>query len=109
MSEDFVPETLAAADSINAWLADQDDLPGGTHSQRGVGMATFELRGKTISAIAQPFRFYLLQRVQAAYEELDQRVRDDVDAMLTDCNMTPLLDARLNRPAGFQGNMEVWL
>jgi len=109
MSEDFVPETLAAADSINAWLAEQDELPSGTPSSRSVGMANFELRGKAISAIAQPFRFYLLQRVQDAYHQLDQNDREHVDALLAQCNMTPLLAAKLDRPAGFQENTEVWL
>ena len=53
MAEDFVPETLAAAEAINAWLAQQGDVSGET-IERGVGFGDFKLRGKPISALAQP-------------------------------------------------------
>ncbi|MEL6487802.1 MAG: glutathione S-transferase N-terminal domain-containing protein, partial [Pseudomonadota bacterium] len=58
---DFVPETLAAADTINAWIADQDNLAPLTPSKRAVGTATFDVRGTTVRAIAQPYRFTLLK------------------------------------------------
>ncbi|MEO1027796.1 MAG: glutathione S-transferase family protein [Pseudomonadota bacterium] len=108
MAEDFVPETLAAADCINAWLADQSEITG-TECARGVGFASFEVRGTQVSALAQPYRFYLLKRAQDEYAAMDETNRAEVDALLQSCGMTPLLEAKLNRDIGRDNNLEVWL
>lgn len=108
MAEDFVPETMAAAECINQWLEQQAELPAGTHCERAVGLCNFELRGASISPAAQPYRFYLLKRVQDAYAELQDDVRTDVDTLLARCRMTPILGATINRGVDMQGNMEVW-
>ncbi len=109
LAVDFVPETVAAADFINTWLAEQGDLPAGTEVPRGVGLATFEVRGTQINALAQPYRFYLLKRVQDEYTALVSAERSDVDRMLNACDMAPVLDARLNRSIGRENNLEIWL
>lgn len=108
MAEDFVPETLAAADCINGWLSEQSELAG-TECARGVGFASFEVRGTSISALAQPYRFYLLKRAQDAYDNMDADTRRDIDTLLAACNMTPVLQARLSRNIGRDNNLEVWL
>ena len=109
VAEDFVPETLAAADTINAWIAQQNALEPGTHCKRSVGTAQFELRGQTVSAIAQPYRFFLLKRAQDEYAAMGDADREAMDTILEASNMKPVLDARLSREVGMQGNMEVWL
>lgn len=109
MSQDFVPETLAAAEVINAWLDEQDELPPGTQCQRGVGIAEFDVSGTTISALAQPYRFYLLKRLQDEYAALDSDDKAAVDAMLDACSLAPVLKATLTRDVGLQNNLEVWL
>lgn len=108
LAEDFVPETLAAAACINGWLAEQTDLEPGSQVARSAGTCSFEVRGTHVSAIAQPYRFYLLKRVQEAYEALSDADRADVDAMLEVSGMAPILDARLNRDIGRKNNLEVW-
>lgn len=108
-AEDFVPETLAATDTINAWIAQQNSLEPGTHCKRSVGTAQFELRGQTVSANAQPYRFFLLKRAQDEYAAMGDADREAMDAILEASNMKPVLDARLTREVGMQGNMEVWL
>lgn len=105
---DFVPETLAAAETINAWLAGQDSLEAGTEVLRGVGQCSFQVRGVTISALAQPYRFYLLKRVQDEYAGLSDADRVGVDELLAACDMTPLLGAMLGRNIRRQRNLEVW-
>ncbi len=105
---DFVPETVAAADTINGWLDDQSDLEAGTPCERGVGMATFEVEGQAITAMAQPYRFYLLSRAQAAYDGLGPDDRKSVEQMLDACHLLPTLDARLSRAIGRENNLEVW-
>lgn len=109
MAEDFVPETLAAAECINAWLETQPELAPGTECARGVGMGSFELRGVEIQALAQPYRFYLLERFQSAYANLSKADALEMDDILARAGMTDLLGVRLSRPIGRQDNLEVWL
>ncbi len=131
LAVDFVPETKAAADHINAWIDAQDELPPGTVAStggsaaaglsadrverlralraRGVGQATFDIRGVTISAMAQPYRFYLLKRVQDEHASLDEAAKADVEAMLAACDMSDVLGIRLSRDIGREDNMEIWL
>lgn len=104
---DFVPETAAAATCINSWL-EKEKPKAGTHVVRAVGLGTFELRGATVNAMAQPYRFFLLKRVQDEYALLDQAGKIDVDAMLEKCGMSSLLEIKLNREIGWENNLEVW-
>lgn len=108
LAEDFVPETLAAAKCINEWLASQDELEAGSEVQRGVGFGEFEVRGVAVKALAQPYRFYLLGRVQRAYADLVGEDRNAMDALLASAGMTPLLGATLTRAIGRERNLEVW-
>ena len=105
---DFVPETLAAAATINASL-DTEPPNAGDECERGYGNAEFDIPGARISALAQPFRFYLLKRVQNAVAELKGDERQSVLDMLDAANMTPILTATLTRDIGRAGNLEVWL
>lgn len=109
LAEDFVSETKAAADCINAWIDAQEGLQPGTLVERGVGLGTFDVRGVTVNALAQPFRFYLLKRVQDAYASLDDAGKADVDTMLTACDMRDVLDMKLSREIGTKNNREIWL
>ena len=66
LTNDEVPETLAAADFIDRWLAERQPDPGVVASGRlaeALGRADFIVRGETITALAKPHRFYLLQPV----------------------------------------------
>jgi glutathione S-transferase len=107
LSEDFVPETRAAADFINQWLADKQPEPGAA-AERMLGMGEFSVRGQSMSAIAQPYRFYLLQRVQDLYAALDADDQAAVDTMLAGCGMSEILAITLDRRVGRSDNLEVW-
>ena len=111
LAEDFVPETLAAADAINGWLAENKPEAGAPAVGRlaqAPGTATFELRGKTIEALAQPHRFYLLQRVQDDYASLSEIDKVGVDAVLGESGMAAILKASLSRRIERADNLEVW-
>ena len=111
LAEDFVPETLAAADAINGWLADnkpEAGTPAVGRLAQAPGTATFELRGKTIEALAQPHRFYLLQRVQNDYASLPEADKAGVDAVLGESGMAAILHATLGRRIERKDNLEVW-
>lgn len=105
---DFVPETIAAAACINDWIEQQETLLPGTEAARGVGMASFDLRGTTINALAQPYRFYLLQRVQDIFESLASHEQQDVKSLLDSCGMSDVLTTKLRRRIGRDNNLEVW-
>ena len=106
---DFVPETQAASDCINEWIDQQSNLAPGTEVVRGVGVGTFEVRGARIQALAQPYRFYLLKRVQDEYLSLDEHGRKDVAELFAACDMSAVLDIKLSREIGRKDNLEVWL
>ena len=111
LSEDFVPETLAAAECINTWLEESQPETGTPAIGRlaaAPGMAKFEVRGQSINAIAQPHRFYLLQRVQDIYRSLSDETRASVDDLLTECGMTPVINSVLTRRITRSDNLEVW-
>ena len=106
---DFVPETEAAADCINEWLETQVELAPGAPVLRGVGQGTFTIQGQEITALAQPFRFYLLKRVQKAFNTLGDKDRQVVSDLFERCEMTSLLSTQLTRDIGRKNNVEVWL
>lgn len=107
---DFVPETEAACKAINEWLAENSGLAAGTEAQRAVGQpGSFVIQGIELRTVAQPFRFYLLERVIRTYEGLGDREQEEVLAMLKLCNMDKLLNYRISRPIGRKDNLEVWL
>ena len=106
---DYVPETRAACACINEWLAEHEDMPAGATAERGVGTCTFDLIGTEVSAIAQPFRFHVLKRVQDEVDALRGAERTDAEALLSACDMAELMDLRLSRGIGRRNNLEVWL
>ncbi len=108
-STDFIPETVAAYNSVSQWLETNKDLPAGTVAEREVGSCTFEIDGIKIDAVAQPFRFYLLQRLHNKFDSLSETDRADVQQLLKDCHMEEVLNLRLSREMGRANNLEVWL
>ena len=112
LAEDFVPETLAAAELINNWLDEHQPDPGAIAVGRlaeALGTADFTVRGETITALAQPHRFYLLQRVQDIFAKLAEEKQAESSALLEACGMKSLLAAALSRRIVRSENLEVWL
>ena len=111
LAEDFVPETLAAAEHINSWLDKNQPEAGSAAVGRlaqAMGTTEFNLRGEVITVLAQPHRFYLLQRVQDTYAALSVDHKASVDTILADCGMTSILGAKLDRRIVRSDNLEVW-
>jgi glutathione S-transferase len=104
---DFMPETIAAAEAINAWLEAEKPETGAV-VERAVGMCQFEVQGEEITAIAQPYRFFLLRRVTDEYQAMTAEQQQSVDELLSDCGMQGLLNIQLSRDIEFENNIEVW-
>lgn len=109
IAEDFVPETTAACDAINQWIKSQPRLAANSIVERATGSCTFELANQQITALAQPYRFYLLQRVQAAYDALSTDDKANLDKVLEQCEMQNIMQLKLDRQIGRSNNREVWL
>ena len=113
LSEDLVPETYAAAAVINQWLADNQPVPGtsaqGLLAHRMFGMAEFNLRGQSISAVAQSYRFVILQKLQQQYAQWESAQQQEVTDLLQRCGLESLLDIKLHRELGWSENQDVWL
>ena len=108
-ASDFVPETKAACDCINKWLAANPSVPAGTEVERHLGFCDFSVQGLEMNAAAQPFRFYLLKRVQDEYQSLGEAARQSVLELLKACDMEILLQLKISRDIGRKNNLEVWL
>jgi glutathione S-transferase len=107
IAEELVPETKAAADCINQWLDTHNPATGGP-VERGVGFGEFEIRGTKISALAQPWRFYLLARMQKAFEQLDPSPKEEVREILEKTGMDELLNLSISREVKRHDNLEIW-
>ena len=53
-----------------------------------------------VNAIAQPYRFYLLSRLQKHVDALTESDRENVLEMLRSCGMGKLMEMRLSRDIG---------
>jgi hypothetical protein len=100
---------LAAYECVSSWLQENKDLPSGTEVSREVGKCKFQVEGVTIDAVAQPFRFYLIKRLQNQFDSLNAKDQEEVRQLLEQCNMDEVLDMRLSREMGRANNLEVWL
>lgn len=107
IGEDLVPESKAAAECINQWLADNNPAPGDP-VERGVGFGEFELRGTKVTALAQPWRFLLLARMQKAFGELEDDPKEEVRDLIRDLGLESLLTLTIDRQVKRHDHLEVW-
>ena len=73
-----------------------------------LGTADFTVRGETITALAQPHRFYLLQRVQDIYAAASSEERTQIDTVLSESDVAEAARASLSRRIQRADNLEVW-
>lgn len=107
IGEDLVPESRAAAECINQWLVDNNPAAGDP-VERGVGFGEFELRGTKVTALAQPWRFFLLGRMQKAFNELDEPPKEEVRDLIRDLDLESLLTLTIDRRVRRHDHLEVW-
>ncbi|MBW1983831.1 MAG: glutathione S-transferase family protein [Deltaproteobacteria bacterium] len=107
IGEDLIPETKAAAECINQWIEEHNPESGAT-VERGVGFGEFSFRGVTIQALAQPYRFFLLTRIQKAFADLDETDQQDLKALFDELGLTLLLSIKIKREVIRHDNLEVW-
>jgi hypothetical protein len=55
-----------------------------------------------------PYRVFLLQRIQDAYDAMAENERESVDALLSETGLSAILAARITRRVDRKDNREIW-
>lgn len=109
IAEDYLPEISAHVAFTNDWLASQTDATlAPTSLGRGIGMAEFNWRGHTVKTAVMPYRTYLLQRLQDAFDGLTANDQASVRGLLSETNLAALLELRSSRRISRKEHLEVW-
>ena len=113
VASDYLPEIEAMIAMSNAWLADnepaENEVVGGESLGRGLGMCSFEWRGQKLDVMVMPYRIFMLQRIQDAYDGLDAKGQEAVDALLAETGLSAILTARATRRVERKNHREVWV
>jgi glutathione S-transferase len=113
ISEEYLPELTAHVDFANKWLASKKDLKIGTNgldnpTTRMIGKASFEWRGITLSTAVMPYRFYLLQRIQAVFEHASDADKTAIKALFEETGLAAVLTLKTDRSVKRVNHLEVW-
>ncbi|WP_337660911.1 glutathione S-transferase N-terminal domain-containing protein [Erythrobacter sp. Alg231-14] len=113
ISDDYVPEITAHVDRANSWLEANPEVETGAQTNNksmksGLGLAPFEWRGAAINTVVIPYRFYLLQRLQDAFDRQPQEGQTAIRAIFESTGLETLFTLRTNRRMERQDNQEVW-
>ena len=96
----------------NDWLAENNPQPnevvGGESLGRGIGMCEFNWRGLNINAVVMPYRIFMLQRIQDAYDALGAPACEAVDALFAETGLSALLATRCTRRVERENHREIW-
>ena len=113
VAQDYLPEIQAMVTFCNEWLAQnqpaEGDVVGGKSSIRGIGTCDFAWRGVSLNVAVMPYRVFVLQRIQDAYDGLDEAGKADVDDMLDEAGLRAIITTRCTRRVERRDNQEVWV
>jgi glutathione S-transferase len=112
VAADYLPEISAMIATSNDWLAEHKpaagDIVGGESLGRGIGMCQFEWRGQNVRAMVMPYRIFMLQRIQDAYDGLDAESRKAVDTLLAETGLSAIVTTRATQRVERKNHREVW-
>jgi len=113
IGEDYLPEVRAYVAFTNAWLAERPDLEAGTSGMertqdRVIGRAEFVWRGHAVKVGVMPYRLYLLQKIQDAFDQAAPAARAAIMTLLADVGLDELLALRTTRRVERRNHLEVW-
>jgi len=113
ISDDYLSEITAHVERANSWLERHPEtetgVPASNKSMKsGMGLAPFEWRGATIETVVIPYRFYLLQRLQDAFERQTDKDQCAIRTVFDSTKLEGLFNLRTDRRIERQDNQEVW-
>ena len=109
ISQEYLPEILAHTAFTNQWFEENPDLKETFNPKnRVIGSTSFEWRGHEITTAVMTYRFFLLQRLQDAFDRLEASAQSEIRELFSDAGLEALLDARTNRRVIRENQLEVW-
>lgn len=113
VADDYLPEITAHVERANSWLERHPEIESGSPTNNksmksGMGLAPFTWRGEEIETVVIPYRFYLLQRLQDAFDRQSESDRSAIRARFESTGIEDLLDRRTDRRMERRNNQEVW-
>jgi hypothetical protein len=109
---EMIPELPDQVAAFNDWAADHGGEAGAPildkPHKRAVGGVDTRYRGSAVRTGISPYRIYLLQKVHAAFDALDDPAKTRAQTWFEAAGLTPLLEARPGRRVGRKNNLEVW-
>ncbi|USG62849.1 glutathione S-transferase [Sneathiella marina] len=113
IARDYLPEIEAFVGFTNNWLTGQPDLGsgdtvGGDAKARAIGSCTFTWSGHELTVGVLPYRIYLLQKIQDAFDRCETQEKDKIEILLAETGLEPLLTIRCTRRVERRDNREIW-
>lgn len=113
IADDYLQEITAHVESANLWLQSHPETQSGSPTNNksmksGMGLAPFLWRGTEIKTVVIPYRFYLLQRLQDAFDEQSDQDQAALRDIFTRVQLDPIFDRRCVRRMERKNNQEVW-
>ncbi len=113
IADDYFPEINAHVERANSWLDRHPEIEAGSPTNNksmksGMGLAPFEWRRAAIETVVIPYRFYLLQRLQDAFDRQSQNDRTAIRSVFESTGLEKLFGLRTSRRMERQDNQEVW-
>jgi hypothetical protein len=110
VGEEYAAEFSAHVDYTEQWLAKQGVNPEKVKAPlgRGIGFAEFKWRGKFISSVVMPYRFYLAQRLWDHVDGCPENAQKDIRDLFTQTGLEAFLDKRPSRRVLRKDYHEVW-
>ena len=110
IGEEYAAEFTAHVDFAENWLADQGDKPEKVKAPlgRGIGFAEFKWRGRIISSVVMPYRFYLAQRLWDHFDGCNASDQKSIKELFNAAGLEAFLDKRPSRRVIRKDYHESW-
>lgn len=113
IADDYLPEIAAHVNYANDWLTKHSETGTSSSStnksmKSGLGLARFLWRDTEIKTVVIPYRFYLLKRLQDAYDRQPEDNQKTIRNIFNYTGLERILTIRVARKIERRGNQEVW-
>ena len=113
IADDYLPEITAHVERANSWLECHPEIESGSPTNNksmksGLGLAPFAWRGVEIATVVIPYRFYLLHRLQDAFDLQSTGDQAHIRSVFEVTGNEAIFDLRTRRRMERADNQEVW-
>ena len=113
IADDYLPEITAHVERANSWLERHPEIETGSPTNNksmksGLGLAAFVWRRAEIETVVIPYRFYLLQRLQDAFDDQSEGDRSAIHSIFGNTGLDTIFETRTNRRLKRKDSQEIW-